>query len=430
MGRPIGPGALARRPGRIRLRIELLEDRATPAGVVIGTDIFYPTVVAGDPIGIPADSPEQRIDPNTKDSPFAGVGSIQVTSGRGSYIGTGSAIDRRHVLTAAHVMDVNNDGKVDRHDKTTGTYFILNWGGNKTVRVAVSRVTVHPDYNGFGNPSVNDDIAVLTLARDLPLGVPTYDLPDGEITQGMVVTIVGYGRSGDGIHGYNTPASYTVKRVGQNTADAFYGQDDPGRPEANEVFRFDFDGPDGPGPMGGETLGNNVETTIGAGDSGGPAFASTESGLALYGMATFIQGANAPMFGSLGGGVNLFWYLSFINSVLHPGTGGGLVLPGPPSVGFLFNVDAVLVPARGEIPSLPSWASESPARSAGLPSFDDGSDDDGLPAPAARDLQPPAAPPADPTLVLDQPVAATSLLSVDTGLIETVTVGTYFSSDE
>jgi Trypsin len=426
MGRPIGPGALTRRSGRIHLRIEILEDRSTPAGVVIGGDIFYPTVVAGDPIGIPDDSPDKRIDPNTKSSPYAGVGSIQVTSARGSYIGTGTPIGRRHVLTAAHVLDVNNDGKVNSSDRTSGTYFILNFGGNRTSRIAITRIKIHPDYNGFGN-SINDDIAILTLGRDLPAGVPIYDLPTGEITQGMVLTFVGYGRSGDGINGYNTPASFTVKRVGENVADAFYGQDDPGRPEANEVFRFDFDGPNGNGPLGGETLGNDRETTLGAGDSGGPAFAGGEGGVMLMGMGTFVQGSDAPKFGSTGGGVNLFWFTDFINSVLHPGTGGGTPLPVPPSSGSgeggFPNHDAV--PVRFASMSPLSWSAGALTSPAGAPSVaEPGDDRQGDPIlPVARDESESDAPMAGLTSPPDIPVAPGLLLSVDSGLLECVAIG-------
>jgi len=430
MGRPIGPGALTRRSGRIHLRVELLEDRSNPAGVVIGSDVFYPTVVAGDPIGIPPDSPDNRIDPNTKTSPFAGVGAVQVTSRLGSSVGTGTVIGRRYVLTAAHVLDANNDGMVNSSDRTTGTYFILNFGGNRTSRIAVTKVTIHPDYDGFGVPSVNDDIAILKLAHNVPAGVPIYDLPDGEITQGMVVTIVGYGRSGDGINGYNTSASFTIKRVGANTADAFYGQDDPGRPEANEVFRWDFDGPNGEGPMGGETLGNDVETTIGAGDSGGPAFAGVEGGLALYGMATFVQGANAPKFGSLGGGVNLFWFTSFINSVLHPGTGGGLILPGEPSLGGFPVHDAV--PASGWLSALAAAPTDGANRVAERPalavSFADEEEFSFAPSPKPPDSTP--APRPDHSPAADVPFAATTTLSINAGLLELVSGVAVLSTDE
>jgi hypothetical protein len=430
MGRPIGRGALIRRPGRIHLRVERLEDRSNPAGVVIGSDVFYPTVVAGDPIGIPPDSPDNRIDPNSKTSPYAGVGSVQVTSRIGSSVGTGSVIGRRYVLTAAHVLDGNNDGVVNSADRNTGTYFILNFGGNRTHRIAVTKITVHPDYDGFGN-SLNDDIAILKLARNVPAGVPIYDLPDGEITQGMVVTMVGYGRSGDGINGYNTSASYTVKRVGSNTADAFYGQDDAGRPEANEVFRFDFDGPNGEGPMGGETLGNDVETTIGAGDSGGPAFAGTEGGVSLYGMATFVQGSNAPLFGSMGGGVNLFWYLPFINSVLHPGTGGGLILPGEPSLG-LGGPHRDAIPVSGEVSDLASGSAASPGRPIQVifVAAPDDEDNGFAVASNTKELESTPTPPADLLPVAYELIVGSSLLSIDAGLLEFATGGVALTSDE
>jgi hypothetical protein len=35
-------------------------------------------IVAGDPNGTPADSPENRVDANTADSPYAGVGSLKI----------------------------------------------------------------------------------------------------------------------------------------------------------------------------------------------------------------------------------------------------------------------------------------------------------------------------------------------------------------
>jgi hypothetical protein len=301
-----------RRPsGPPRLHVEALEDRATPA--VGPTDVFHPMVIAGSPKAAPADSTDQRIDPNSTDSPFAGVGSIQVQTKATSFIGTGTVIGKRSVLTAAHVVDLNNDGKVDGRDGAQGVYFILNVGGDQTAKIAVTGFRIAPDFSGFNHPAVNDDLAVLTLAEDIPEGIPIYSLPTSELEAGTVLTLVGYGRAGDGLHGYTASATPSVKRVGANTADAFYGQDDKGRPDANEVFRFDFDGPTGKGPLGGPTLGNDKETQLGGGDSGGPAFSVGDGGqLTLVGVTSFTQGANAPRFGSMGGGINLYAYQSFL----------------------------------------------------------------------------------------------------------------------
>jgi hypothetical protein len=311
MHRPRTPRPI--RPARLRL--QALEDRATPAAGL--ADVFQPMVIAGSPKVAPGDSTDQRVDPNTTSSPFAGVGSIQVQTKATSFIGTGTVIGKRSVLTAAHVVDLNNDGKVDRRDGAQGVYFILNVGGDQTAKIAVTGFNIAPDFSGFGHPAVNDDLAVLTLAEDVPDGVPIYQLATSELEAGTVLTMVGYGRAGDGLRGYTTTASPSVKRVGENTADAFYGQDDKGRPEANEVFRFDFDGPTGKGPMGGPTLGNDKETQLGGGDSGGPAFSVGDGGqLTLVGVTSFTQGANAPRFGSMGGGANLYAYQSFLWSAL------------------------------------------------------------------------------------------------------------------
>ena len=319
---------------RVVLRVEFLEDRSVPA---VGTaDLFTPTVSAGSLKASPADTPADRIDANVTSSAYGGVGSIQGQTPTGSFVSTGAVIGSRHILTAAHVLDVNNDGKMDRRDGLTGIYFNLNNDGDVTSKFAVAEVHIHPDFTGFNAPAVNDDLAILVLADDLPADVPVYSLGSAEPPAGTVFTVVGYGRSGDGLRGYTTPASATVKRVGENVMDAFIGQDDPGRPEVNEVFRFDFDGPVGNGPLGGPTLGNDRETTIGPGDSGAPVF---DGGGSIVGVACFTQGASAPKFGSMGGGALLSPYLTFIQSILrsaaglqdhHHRTPDGVATPLPP----------------------------------------------------------------------------------------------------
>src|SRR5689334_1913229 len=159
--RPIGP---PRPAPRARLRVLQLEDRATPAAGP--TDVFHPMVIAGSSRGSPADTPDARVDPNTPSSPFAGVGSLEITAKNTSFLGTATVIGKRFVLTAAHVVDLNNDGKVDRRDGIRDVYFVLNADGDQSARIAVTGFHVYPEFTGFGRPSVNDDVAVLSLAED------------------------------------------------------------------------------------------------------------------------------------------------------------------------------------------------------------------------------------------------------------------------
>lgn len=320
---------------RIRLWLEPLENRVVPSTSPLepaldaggaGEGEFHAMIVAG----ASPDSAANRVDANTTTSQYAGVGSVRINARRGVYIGTGTPIDSTHILTAGHVVDLNSDGKSNTKDGIQSAYFYLNYGGNLTHKILVTAITVNPNFTGFNRPSINDDLAILTLSSPLPAGVPTYGLPTSDLTAGTKITLVGYGQSGDGVNGYTVGASFSVKRSGENNADAFYGQDDNGGlPAANEVFRFDFDGPSGNGTFGGATLGNDRETTLGGGDSGGPSFV----GNTIVGVNTFTQGFTAPRFGSLGGGINVFPYVDWINGVMSatstavdessPGNSGG-----------------------------------------------------------------------------------------------------------
>jgi len=323
---------------------------------LLGDGDFHAVIVAG----ASPDSPANRVDSNDH-AWFAGVGSLQISARRGTYICTGTAIDATHVLTAGHCIDINNDGRSNSKDGILGITFNVNNDLDSPDQVdlkfAAATWTTHPDFTGFARPSVNDDLAVITLAgAGLPNTVPTYALPSSTNPDPMAIgqtelVMVGYGRSGDGINGYTTNASFTTKRVGGNVVDAFYAQDDTGKPASNEVFRFDFDKDDGTnGPMGGKSLGNSVETTLGGGDSGGPSFVllpgkdgTTADSYMLVGVNTFTQGTNAPKFGSLGGGINVFPYVGWITTgvVSTAGDGGGKGRGGAGQLGSNFSaIDA------------------------------------------------------------------------------------------
>jgi hypothetical protein len=257
------------------------------------------------------DTPEAHVDPNSPTSPWAGVGSV-IVNGR-PY--SGVVIGPRHVLTAAHVAGD------PQHTK-----FQLNLGGETPQVMTVAKAHRHPGFKSFDPQHPRDDLAVLVLTEDVPAGVPIYPLHHGDIEAGAVLTFVGYGASGHGDSGVSVGVKADVKRVGRNTADAF-GQDSFG---IKRFFVFDFDGPGAPNQLGGEGLGNAVESTFAGGDSGSPSFlCEGGSGYECVGGRWVVAGINtfvsapaghagkASTFGTLGGGMVVSAYVDWIESVLR-----------------------------------------------------------------------------------------------------------------
>jgi hypothetical protein len=282
-------------------------------------------LVAGEPAGAivggsaeadPPDSPSERVDPNVATSPWAGVGSLSVlkpgtTTVRGVY--TATAIDAWHVITAAHVV---------AGSKPADIRFNLNYGADLSHTITAEAVFVHPDYAGFvPHPSsgvVHDDVAVVRLSASLPFGVPFYGIVRRLLPVHTTVTLVGYGASGDGINGVTVSGSPTVKRAGRNNLDRAFA--DNGGSGLIEVYLFDFDGPDAStNRFGGPTLGNRIEATVAGGDSGSPAFVPGPQGSwLLAGVNTFVapQGPQHSRFGGVGGGVLLYGYAAWIDSIV------------------------------------------------------------------------------------------------------------------
>lgn len=264
--------------------------------------------------GASPDSPAARIDPNTASSPWAGVGSI--TIGGNSFSGT--LIAPGYVLTAGHVAYGVAPGDIT---------FNLNVGGDITQQIGASAVYTAPGFSGFNPNNLANDLAIIKLAQPVTGGVPAYDILRSDMAVGTTLTFVGYGASGNGDVGVTVGISASVKRTGQNNADYFVDAEGKpitasGKPAA--VYYFDFDGPDPSiNIMGGGTLGNGVETTVGSGDSGSPAFYQDANGhLWLAGVntfsATFSANQIAGTFGTGGGGQVLSDYTQWIDSVVTP----------------------------------------------------------------------------------------------------------------
>jgi secreted trypsin-like serine protease len=253
----------------------------------------------------------EGVDPNTAASPWAGVGSVLTPYGTFS----GTLIAPGYVLTAAHVANswASNPSAVT---------FQLNAGA--TIRITAQQIYVNPSYTGVAAADniVHNDIAIIRLSDPAPAGVPSYSLYSSAITAGTTMKLVGYGVSGDGTTGATISSDPAVKRTGGNNADVLlpYGA-------THDVYMFDFDGPTfasnaiGMDVLSHASLGENVEGTVGSGDSGGAAFVFDGGAWKLVGVNTF-QGSvgigDAGFFGSIGGGMLLSAQASWINSVVAP----------------------------------------------------------------------------------------------------------------
>ncbi|MCX6878728.1 MAG: trypsin-like serine protease [Verrucomicrobia bacterium] len=272
------------------------------------------TILAGGETDLPADTPSGRLDTAGE---FAFVGALAIAGGGGSYKGSAVALSRDWVLTAGHNVDVNDDGLPDAG--WSGTFHLPGYGA-----FGVAQAFTPPGFTGFAQPAVNDDLALLHLASPLPVGVGFPTLGSG-VGLGEVITLVGFGRSGYGSYGYTTSASLTERRFGANLIDSFQ-PDDEGSGLA-EIFRYDFDAPSTTGFPGG-SLGNDIETMIGPGDSGGAALRKTTAGWELVGINTFTEGYGGR-FGDLGGGVLVDPYKDWIwqtTGIPEPGSAGLLML--------------------------------------------------------------------------------------------------------
>lgn len=273
--------------------------------------------------GLLPDTTANHIDPNTLASPFGGVGAVMRQSGAGFTLnGTGTLIDRYHVITAAHLVDLNNNGVPDL--VPADLRFQLNLGGDATHSLRVASYDIAPGFTGVGsgaNFNPHDDIAVFTLLDPAPLDAPVYNLFGDPIALGTPFTMVGYGTTwanekGKGIAaGTILNASATVKRRGANSLDSLV-LDDDGAPGKQEVFVYDYDHADlGNGTLGGASLGAAIETVHLPGDSGGPIFFQTANGYEIAGIMNYI-GTGLPQHGSQAGGNIVTSYLPFITSVV------------------------------------------------------------------------------------------------------------------
>jgi hypothetical protein len=284
------------------------------------------------------DTPARRVDPNTAASPWSSAVAVVVNGSTYS----GVVVAPRFVLTAAHVVG----GAAPE-----GVSVQVNVSARPVILRAVA-ITAFP-----GSRFPHDDLALIELASAVPAEVRIPPIWRGPQLRGLILTLVGYGASGNANVGATIAPAPGVKRAGRNVLDAVSedlpGQpgrtsqpnqtdktnktsqpNEPGRPSPSDppgrslFYLFDFDGPSGNGPLGGPTLGNAVEAGLAGGDSGSPAYAVVGGRVWLVGINSFVWGhsnAGAYGFGTGGGGV-LLGDVRFIEWLVAT-TGGTLAKP-------------------------------------------------------------------------------------------------------
>jgi hypothetical protein len=315
---------------------------------IVTPSAYVPTITSG---ALP-DSPAARVDPNTANSPYSGVVSINIRYDGLSYICSGALVGKRSVVSAGHCVDTNGNGAlIDINKPGNDVRVIFNSNGTYNAVMTATKVSMADGYQGFGNCPVgvnsfclNDDVAVVTLGEDAPASAKIYKIAANPLVGGTRITMAGYGTTGNGVDGYTQGPAFNIKRVGENYADLFDGDDEQGFGGKAEVYYADFDG-------GGRdtfcdfadvcspALPNDREAGIGGGDSGGPAFVSMYGELMLVANNTFGNSFlyDDGQFGTYFGGNVLGSYTDY----LQRATGGDIQFVPEPGSFALFGLGAL-----------------------------------------------------------------------------------------
>jgi hypothetical protein len=269
---------------------------------------------------------------------LAGVASLELG---GASIGTGALVSDRHILTAAHVVDLDFDGFVDHPATIRRAKFYLPGG---PVVIDLEPALFHLPIEWATIPQRDADIAIITLVADAPAGLPRYSLYGRADEIGRAAVIVGAGATGSGPLGGFDFLNDDTLRAGLNRLEAG-GEDfdnlrfslppgytlvydfDSGLAENNTLLHLGVP----------SDLGFGVdEVNSYAGDSGGPAFIDGAiAGTILGNIGLYDSDATAEFVDSSWGELGYLMRVSSFQDFITTATEGQAVFVPEPATWLL-----------------------------------------------------------------------------------------------
>lgn len=212
------------------------------------------------------DRPDSRYTALAGEPQFAAVGRYDRSATFSSLIGSLTLIHPSWALTAAHVVDwPEMDG-----DVSNNSFGYVKIGGETRQAaelIVPTGVGANRGWRAGAFPAF--DIALVRLESPITTITPAKIYTSFQ-ELGKVVTMVGFGQTGDGTTGSNRASG--TKRAGQNLVDELLTMEN-----GATGLRWDFDEPEGtptraPNRLGGSDVPLDLEYQVASGDSGGGSF--------------------------------------------------------------------------------------------------------------------------------------------------------------